>query len=175
MESFKQQPKSPEAKESDETNEAKIEKDFVGMSSDKIELLASHLMRPDGFIKALIVGKILTSEEISKKIGHGFARTHRGYYMTFPTPDEKNQTYHASNDYVSFSIGVPQTMYTRSSYVRAELGGTSPGLGFILPASGLLNQNRVTPGWGMFKIEESLKEIKKRKLMKNNLISIAIL
>ncbi|MBI3633592.1 MAG: hypothetical protein HY226_04855 [Candidatus Vogelbacteria bacterium] len=157
METFKQ-PNSPEATESDETNEVKIDKDFVKMPSDKIELLANHLMRPDGFIKTLIIGKILTSEEITRTIGLNFVRTHRGFYKTFPRPTEATQSKYGTNKDIAFAIGAANKMYAiRRSGKRSQ--EAIQGLGFVLPAKRLLEKTNSTPVWGNFDIADSLKKV----------------
>ncbi len=154
METF---PKSEikEDKNGEELDCKKIQRLFVEMPSDKVELLANHLARPDGFSKALIVGSIATSAELQKKIDNEFVKTHRGHYMSM-TPFDRG----GENDYISFNVGRPQRLYQESTFKKRIRSDWKGGLGFAMPARKLLAYENVKPSWGMFNIYESLKHLR---------------
>ena len=130
----------------EELDEEKIRRLFVETSSDKIELLANQVARPDGFAKTLILGSIATSEELQKSIGVEFVKTHRGYYWRSPPTHSEG-----GNDYLSFNVGKPQRIYQESSHKRLRKNWQG-GLGYSLLAKPLLERENVSPSWGSFNL-----------------------
>ncbi|MBI4276423.1 hypothetical protein HY629_01135 [Candidatus Uhrbacteria bacterium] len=157
--------------ERDEIDRAMIEKRFVEAPSAEVRLLANHLMRPDGFVKTLILGDIRTSAELKKTVGQDFVKTHRGWYMSYP-PNH----YSGSNDYVSFNVGKAQGMYAvsgrSSTTVDDEWRG---GLGFVMPAEALLGRPDVRLSWGMLGTNNALKKIRDTPLFEDQFRSVQTL
>lgn len=142
----------------EETDSEAIQKLFREMPSDKIELLANHLARPDGFAKTLITGCIAGSEELRKKIGQGFAKTTRGHYMHYPATDSFGH-----NDDLSFNVGKPQRFYQETSTKRLNRDWKN-GLGFSVPAKTLLARKNVEPSWGAFQLYKAVQLLKQSPL-----------
>lgn len=85
--------------------------------------MANNLARPDGFIKTIILGQIMTSSELAREISPEFVKTHRGYYHSFP-PSHYDRW--GENDYISFTVGKTQRRYQESlnkKYMRDWRGG----------------------------------------------------
>lgn len=140
----------------EEIDTEKIRREFVELPSEKVELLANHLMRPDGFAKTLITGSIATSAELQKEIGQEFVKTHRGHYMSYPPSGG------GENDYLSFNVGKAQRLYQESSSQKL-LRGWQRGLGFTVPAEKLMYQENVLPSYGGFYIKNLAKNLRDAK------------
>lgn len=143
-----------EAESTDETDPEKIQQLFVEAPSEHVELLANHLMRPDGFAKTLISGSIVSSAELQEKIGEEFVKTHRGFYMSHP-PSRRG----GGNDYLSFNVGKAQRLYQDGSRWKLK-GGWENGLGFVTPAKELLNCSTVEPSWGCLDLRSIIEKTK---------------
>jgi hypothetical protein len=103
---------------------------FRELPSKDIQFFASHLARPDGFVKTLITGQIATSAELTEKLPADFTRTHRSHYLGLGPTDYDGVP---ENDYISFSVGLPLPEYT-SLKPRPGYHESGAGLGFIVPA-----------------------------------------
>jgi hypothetical protein len=134
----------------DELNIEKIEREFVELPPDKVELLAVNLARTEGFTRSLIIGKVLTSQELADKMGSQFVKSHRGYYMSHPP----RQTYHGLNSNISFNLGREQNLYAKPTmewneetdkFERDDFGGP---YGSVYIGKDLLKNLNVTPSWG---------------------------
>jgi len=125
----------------EELDTEKIKHLFVELPSDKVELLANHLMRPDGFAKTLITGSIRCSEELQDRIAFDFAKPHRSYYQG------NFKRFYDTNDYVSFGVGKAQQLYHRGNSEKSAEKEKENGIGFTMPAKKLLSQNSVAPSW----------------------------
>jgi len=145
-----------ETAQNDEINPEKIQRLFQELPSEEIELLANNLARPDGFTKTLILGQIMTSTELRKRIDPEFVKTHRGYYNSLP-PSHHHKW--GENDYISFNVGKAQRRYQENSGKKFMIDWTG-GLGFAIPAEAILAQNNVTPNWGGFQTKKAIKTLK---------------
>jgi hypothetical protein len=140
----------------DELDTEKIKRLFVELPSEKVELLANHLMRPDGFAKTLITGAICSSKELRAIIDDKFVKTHRGYYTT----SEPNY-YSGENEYLSFNVGKTQPLYQKAgNWHKPEEKAEANGLGFSTPAKNLMERDTVSPSWGCFHLDKILEKEK---------------
>ncbi|MFA5830997.1 MAG: hypothetical protein WC878_04180 [Candidatus Paceibacterota bacterium] len=141
----------------EEIDTEKIKRLFVELPFEKIEFLANHLMRPDGFAKTLITGSICTSEELQNAIDWNFAKPHRSYYMAGPRTGSFSDT----NDYLSFGVGKAQQMYQMGNPDKPMEKAKENGLGFTVPAKKLIENDIAIPSWlciGLNKMVEREKE-----------------
>lgn len=138
---------------SPERDAKKIEKDFIEKSDTEVGLLAINLARPDGFAKSLVCGVLATSEELQKKIGNNFVRTHRGYYMS-TSPSHSS----GANNYLSFQVGVAQRLYAETKTIIN--GQWNKGLGLVLPAETFLERKNVVVRWGNLGLKTISERIK---------------
>lgn len=145
-----------EALGNEEINPEKIRQLFNESPSEKVELMASNLARPDGFAKTIILGQIMTSAELARAISPEFVKTHRGYYHSFP-PSHYHQW--GENDYLSFNVGKTQRRYQESSS-KKSMRNWNGGLGFAIPAGKILKQDGTIPTWGGFEMRKVIKALK---------------
>jgi hypothetical protein len=138
----------------EEINTEKIKRLFIESPSEKVELLANHLMRPDGFAKTLITGSIRSSEELQGDIDYDFAKPHRSYYQG----DRKS--FLGTNDYLSFSVGKTQQLYHRGNPEKTPEKAGENGTGFTLPARKFLSQDSVIPSWLCIGLEKMIAQEK---------------
>ena len=142
----------------EETDSRMIERRFRELRSEGVELLATNLARPDGFAKTLILGSILTSEELRLRFGADFVKTHRGFYREHPSA-RQNQGGFDYNTYISLAGGLPQRAYQESYPNRWTDPAWRKGLGFITQAEKLLAQENAKPSWGIPALNEAIDAI----------------
>lgn len=152
-----EQPKIPQQETiPEELDTEKIKRLFAELPLEKVELLANHLMRPDGFAKTLITGAICSSKELQEKIDHKFVKTHRGHYMSH-TPDY----YSGENEYLSFNVGKTQPQYQKAgNWHKPKEKTEENGLGFTTLANKLMQRENVSPVYGNFNLRQILEKEK---------------
>lgn len=130
----------------DEIDAALIEERFANLANEEVTLLATNLARPDGFIKTLIMGSLITSKELIANINSTFVRTHRGYYKTWPPTYDGG-----ANSYLSFKIGCPDLDYTSpDSQSGSSKDKWKDGLGFAFIAEQIISLSNTVVNYGNF-------------------------
>lgn len=108
----------------DVLDEAAIERQYQSCSENELDILASHVSRPSGFVDILLSGEIKTSREVSRLLGS--VNTHR---------HGDRISIYGENKTISFSAGMISWRYGNRDLMSAR---DYCGWGFVTSAEKFL-------------------------------------